>query len=190
VEDYPNWDVNDCLLPCVVRLPGEKAPGVKYTSMSTSHMLVVDLEGSMYSCGKNSNSQLGLGDTRSRGSLSKIDSAEKFKFVCCGIVHSVAVTVQGKVYSWGWNYYGQLGLGDKSNRSTPALISALPECHYVSAGGMVNIAIDFEGNLYFWGASSTHIENFPGIVRGISTPVKFSNFRYAVGHRVKSADFV
>ena len=81
--------------------------------------LFIDVEGSVWTCGKNDIGQLGLEDTTRRVAPTKIDSIPKIARVAAGYAHSLFVDVQGRVWSSGKNDFGQLGLGEKVNHQQP-----------------------------------------------------------------------
>ncbi len=83
-------------------------------------------DGTVYSCGLNNSSQLGLGDTINRNIPTLISpniGTLTISNISCGNGHSLFLTNTGRVYSFGANTDGRLGLGDTTNRNVPTLIS-------------------------------------------------------------------
>ena len=83
-------------------------------------------DGTVYSCGLNNSSQLGLGDTINRNIPTLISpniGTLTISNISCGNGHSLFLTNTGRVYSFGTNTDGRLGLGDTTNRNVPTLIS-------------------------------------------------------------------
>lgn len=78
------------------------------------HSFVLSSEG-LFSCGGNTEGQLGLGDKLSKNSFQKVKSRNVISIVCGGY-HSMALTKRGGLYSCGLNCYGQLGLGNNSSQ--------------------------------------------------------------------------
>lgn len=77
------------------------------------HCIAGDVDGAVYTWGRNDKGQLGHGDTNNRNTPTKVE-ALKDKFVvgaCGGRHHSVFVTRDGEAYACGLNQQGQLGLG-------------------------------------------------------------------------------
>lgn len=81
-------------------------------SCGSSHTVTVTNTGQVFTWGKGSDGQLGLGDLNSQwapcqvkfGGSTRVISAE------CGVSHTVCLTDTGSLFSFGSNEYGQLGL--------------------------------------------------------------------------------
>ena len=86
------------------------------------HSLAFTTNGEVYAWGKNTNGQLGLGDTNPRNTPTRVTDLSNFSGISCGYIHSHALTYNGEVYAWGNNGSARLGLGDYRQRITPELI--------------------------------------------------------------------
>jgi alpha-tubulin suppressor-like RCC1 family protein len=109
---------------------------VKEIACGQNHSVFLTREGHVYSCGSNSEGQLGLDSTDLQKKTPTLietfyDSNSegitytniKITKISCGFYHTLFLTSDGRVYSCGWNYWGQLGLDslDESIK-TPTLI--------------------------------------------------------------------
>mmetsp|Transcript_216 Transcript_216/g.378 ORF Transcript_216/g.378 Transcript_216/m.378 type:complete len:805 (+) Transcript_216:165-2579(+) len=89
------------------------------------HSIFLSENGKLWSCGKNSQGQLGLEDTAPRTVPHPITFFDDMNIthVSCGENHSIVVVDNREVYGFGTNARGQLGLDDtKSNIKRPTKI--------------------------------------------------------------------
>eukprot|EP00802_Teleaulax_amphioxeia_P010570 Tamp_10598.p1 GENE.Tamp_10598~~Tamp_10598.p1 ORF type:complete len:395 (+),score=-2.64 Tamp_10598:603-1787(+) len=131
------------------------------TACGNGHTTAVTASGAVYSWGRGSHGQLGLGDSASRTVPTRIREGldgHKVVMTACGNFHSAATTTQGRVLTWGEGARGQLGLGSSDfNRHIPTLVEgeggALTRCHVVSVGCGVyhTAAITNSGMVLAWG---------------------------------------
>ena len=94
-------------------------------SLGEKHSIALDDNGKLYSWGKNTQGQLGIGDvtnnTQSIGQPTLISSVSNTLFVdvSASAEVSFAITDQGEMYSWGDNDLGTLGVGDNTDKDKP-----------------------------------------------------------------------
>ena len=107
------------------------------------HTLLLDLEGTSYSCGDNSNGQLGVGAfkegipgksnrTRLRREALPVavthDDAgnllPKMRLISAGTYHSLFLSTDGRLWACGHGVSGCLGQGDADDRWRPTLVQA------------------------------------------------------------------
>lgn len=95
------------------------------------HTVCVCAKGKVFSWGKNSFGQLGLGNCEDVNSHTPMEVLrfgthdKKAVLVSAGDMHSAVVTRQGNMYTFGHNRWGQLGLPrDKTHVCIPTLIAA------------------------------------------------------------------
>ncbi|EGG16606.1 regulator of chromosome condensation domain-containing protein [Cavenderia fasciculata] len=108
-------------------------------SCGYSHSVAVQAHSSqLYSWGKGSDGQLGLGSRSDHSSPTAIPlfTSDPIVRICCGHYHTVALTSQSKLYSWGMGF--ALGHGQAKDKLVPTLIEAFSPCTKV-----VNIACGF-----------------------------------------------
>jgi len=108
-----------------------------------SHTLVLTELEHLYSFGKNSSGQLGLGDVvdRSTPTLMFYFANKKVLEVACGTRHSLVLCDDGQVFAFGLNANGQLGLGNDHIQPTPQQVPAFINRPAVSIGCGANSSI-------------------------------------------------
>ena len=87
----------------------------------SSHFMILNDEGDVYSWGDNDCCQLGIGEGKEQKTPKKIDTLSKFFInrISCGAAHSMAVSKTGNVFVWGSNTRGQLGYDPKVMKFSP-----------------------------------------------------------------------
>ena len=139
-------------------------------SLGYSHSCALSNQGTVKCWGKNSEGQLGMGDTVNRGSSSN-DMGDNLPAIdlgghgaleiSAGTSHTCALLDDHSIRCWGNNFYGQLGLGDIQNRGdVPEEMGAqLPgiqlgnglTAQSVVSGGAYTCALLSSGAVKCWG---------------------------------------
>lgn len=101
------------------------------------HSAVLTRSGDLYTCGRNAQGQLGLGDPvgfkkNERGhpylsTFTRVDTVPIAQ-ISCGGEHSVAISTKGEVYTFGKGHHGQLGHGSNSeNQNFPKRVESFAQ---------------------------------------------------------------
>jgi len=115
--------------------------GVSQVVAGWGHSAVVTKKGHVYTCGRNFQGQLGLGEPdfstvnerghpyqssfhRVEGDLSDVHVTQ----FACGGEHSVALTSDGQLYAFGKGHKGQLGDTSSETRYLPTLVNRFENC--------------------------------------------------------------
>ena len=117
----------------------------------SNHSLILKNDDTLWGCGDNQYSQLGLGDTTNRTTFTQITTnADNVKSVYCGKDHNIILKNDGTLWGCGNNQYGQLGLGDTTNRTTFTQITAnADDIKSVYCGAYYTLILKNDGTL--WG---------------------------------------
>ena len=73
----------------------------------------------LFAWGKNTQGQLGLGNTIYYSSPKQVGALTTWSSISGGSNHSLAIKTDGTLWTWGYNYYGQLGFGNTTSYSSP-----------------------------------------------------------------------
>jgi alpha-tubulin suppressor-like RCC1 family protein len=120
------------------------------------HSLGITTTGIAYAWGRNTNGQLGTGNTTSRSSpVTVVGGITNWSRVSAGQYHSLGLTSTGIAYAWGNNQYGRLGDGTTVSKSSPVtVVGGITNWSQVSAGSSHNLGLTSTGIAYAWGAGT------------------------------------
>ncbi|NWR45647.1 HERC5 ligase, partial [Regulus satrapa] len=107
----------------------ERLKGIPLAQIAAggAHSATVSLSGAVYSWGKNSSGQLGLGDTKDRDCPTYVGALEHWKtvFISCGADHTAVLSKEGLVCTFGAGGSGQLGHNSTQNELLPRVVAEL-----------------------------------------------------------------
>jgi alpha-tubulin suppressor-like RCC1 family protein len=108
--------------------------------------------GDLYCWGRNSDSELGLGDgVPLQIRIPTQVGAATYSAVQAGQNHSCAIQADGALYCWGQNDFGNLGTGDRLSRTSPTQIGDKLDWVALSLDTFHSCAIDAAEHLFCWG---------------------------------------
>ncbi len=149
--------------PVKLRLPRNQPATVpKFTHVSCGKLftLLLDENGTVWSCGDDSYGQTGQGARADRVAfeMAPIDlhPNERVVNVSAGESHAIAVTASGTVYSWGLGSEGQMGVGSKVTRNPTPLPNHMlrdsgVRAKEAAAGGGHSAVLAEDGNMWLMG---------------------------------------
>ena len=95
------------------------ADNIKSVYCASDHTLILKNDGTLWSCGRNEDGQLGLRDNGHRNTFTQATTnTDNIKEIYCGCYHTFILKNDGTLWGTGNNYFGQLGLGDANYRNT------------------------------------------------------------------------
>lgn len=80
---------------------------VKKVACGFNHSVILKNDGTVWTCGLNTNGQLGLGDTTDRNIFTKTGLTDIID-IACGASHTAALKSDGSIWLTGYAYYGQV----------------------------------------------------------------------------------
>lgn len=105
------------------RVGGELKFKKLYTNAAAEFALAEDYSGSLYAWGKNTDGQLGVGDTDARTSPTIVKESANIKQLWLGETYVEYVDLNGTLYYWGTNSKGQMGLSSAYTKTTHTQIA-------------------------------------------------------------------
>lgn len=108
--------------------------------------------GDLYCWGRNTSSQLGLGD----GAPAQLRTPTRvgdatYSRIQAGQDHTCGIRTDGALYCWGQNQAGNLGTGDRTAHTSPTLIGSKLDWQELSLDTFHTCAIDRAQHLFCWG---------------------------------------
>ena len=161
--------------------------GVKFTEIAAGYDYSMALTdgGLLYTWGRNTESQLGLGDNNDdQPTPQKVTmpvGVSKFIDIDAGGFHSLALTDTGDIYAWGTNLYGQLGLGDAAKNTTLTTPQKVGKPEGVNrftkmvAGEYHTLALTDSRDLYSFGHYTEGCLGLGAITADQTSPQKVTN---------------
>src|SRR3990167_4047425 len=136
--------------------------------------LFIDANGSVWSCGYNSNGQLGLGDVNHRNIPEQIKNLPTIGSAYALGQSSMFLDCEGSIWSCGDNRYGGLGLGDTTQRNKAEKIGGIPAIKSMAGGVYFSMFVDQQGNVWVCGENQNG-ELGLGHTTQINSPQKNNN---------------
>jgi alpha-tubulin suppressor-like RCC1 family protein len=124
-------------------------------SAGNSHSIAIKTDGTLWTWGRNQESQLGDGSTTNSDIPIQIGTATNWRFISAGDEYVTAIKTDGTLWAWGFNAYGQLGDNTIINKTTPTQIGTDTNWLTVSAGTDHTLALKTNGTLWAWGRNNT-----------------------------------
>ncbi len=135
-----------------VRVEFNKSTKITKIDAGLEHNIALDLNGVVWTWGRNNYGQLGTGGANSKIPV-KVELPEKIVKIAAGNYTSYAIGESGKAYAWGYNQNGELGIGSYRNVSTPTEIVNIASITDISGGTNHAILVDQKGEVYTTGSN-------------------------------------
>jgi alpha-tubulin suppressor-like RCC1 family protein len=103
--------------------------------------VAVKTDGTLWTWGRNTQGQLGTGNTTQYSSPVQIGALTAWLKVAGGYQFVTSVKTDGTLWVWGQNNNYQLGLGNSTNYSSPKQVGALTTWGNTSCGSNFTMAI-------------------------------------------------
>ena len=121
----------------------------------SEHTITLSNDGILYSFGRNSEGQLGLGHNNDVSLPTPIPNLPKITKLSCGYNFTICVDCEGFMWSFGENNSGQLGTGNTTNFNVPQKLLDLPPVLSVDCGNEHTLIITADSNLWSCGRNSS-----------------------------------
>ncbi|KAB2668333.1 MAG: hypothetical protein DVB31_06630 [Verrucomicrobia bacterium] len=148
--------------------------GVVQASAGDGFSLAVRGDGSLWSWGGNSESQLGNNGGPDNPTPARVGTDNDWRAVSAGTTHALAVKNDGSLWGWGRNRENQLGDGTTETHGVPTLNPRLADVTAVDAGYEHSLAIRADGSLWAWGRNN-HGQLGDGTTENRAQPVRIGS---------------
>src|ERR1041384_7859795 len=123
-------------------------------STFSTHSLGKKSDGSLWSWGKNSSGQLGIGTNFGPvSSPIRVGDETEWKTIKTGESHSFGIKSNGTLWAWGENGCVQLGDGSSASRLVPVQVGVATKWAILAAGFYHSLGIDSSGTMWAWGCN-------------------------------------
>jgi len=167
-----SWDFGSA--PVVVAT----ATAITQVNSGDASMFAIDVNGDLYAWGRNTNGELGLGDTVDRATPTLVLGLANVVDVDTSQNHTVVALADGRAFAMGYNKYGKLGnvTADGANYTTPVQVMNIPT-NVVSVGVHMagSVALMSDGTVWTWGWS-----NYNGQAWTVGTPAMITELSEVV----------
>ena len=143
----------DRVLMRTPRLVAQSLNGLEIADIQcgNENTLFLMKDGTVYGCGANGHSQLGIKGLRENSTEPLlIPTLSNIVQIDSGFGQSLALDADGRVWSWGYNNFGQVGTGDRTTAQEPIDIG-LENIVQIGCGGKYSMALAADGTVYAWG---------------------------------------
>ncbi len=152
-----NGTNNSSVTPIKLDIALEDGESIIDIKTGLGYCLALTSIGNVYSWGKNSICQLGIGNKTNSNVPVKIPSLQNIKYIEAGYNQSFSISHTDSVSGWGSGKTGQLALSSLGSTSEPTEISSLTqmEIMHISGANGYTVMVDKEGNLYTVGSNES-----------------------------------
>jgi alpha-tubulin suppressor-like RCC1 family protein len=129
-------------------------PNWVFVSAGEFYSLAIKKNGTLWVWGRNTNGQLGNGNTTQQNVPFQIGVDTDWVGVYAGYAHSMARKSDNTLWGWGNNTYGQLGINSTATQQTPTQVGLATNWQKVSLGRNHTVALTNNGELWVWGRNT------------------------------------
>jgi alpha-tubulin suppressor-like RCC1 family protein len=159
-------------LPSPVLAEDDSPCSIKTVEAGNDFSFVIDMDGMLWSWGRNHNGVLGVGLSPASFVPLRVAAIHEVVAVSAGRFHALAITADGKVWSWGSNYRGELGNGTTTEADTPQIVDGLSGIVAVAAGAEQSMALGSDGTIWAWGNNSQGVLGTGTMEFALTTPLQ------------------
>lgn len=119
----------------------------------------IKTNGTLWSWGKNSAGQLGIGNTQAQTLPVQVGTDTDWKQVAAGVSSVLALKTDGSLWGWGLNMNGEL-FGYEGRQSSPVRLGSETDWEKVLVIEFRAYAVKKDGTLWAWGDNSCNLLGF------------------------------
>nr|WP_255477935.1 LamG-like jellyroll fold domain-containing protein [Flavobacterium sp. 9AF] len=129
-------------------------PNWAFVSAGEFYSLAIKKNGTLWVWGRNTNGQLGNGNTTQQNVPVQIGVDTDWVGVYAGFSHSMARKANNTLWAWGRNTDGQLGINSTAVQQTPTQVAGATNWQKASLGRNHTVALTNNGELWVWGSNT------------------------------------
>lgn len=129
-------------------------PNWAFVSAGEFYSLAIKKNGTLWVWGRNTNGQLGNGNTTQQNVPVQIGVDTDWVGVYAGFSHSMAKKANNTLWAWGRNTDGQLGINSTAVQQTPTQVGGAVNWKKASLGRNHTVALTNNGELWVWGSNT------------------------------------
>jgi alpha-tubulin suppressor-like RCC1 family protein len=166
-------------------LPVQIGTDSTWTAISAgeSHNLALKSNGTLWSWGRNSQGQLGIGSLADNYVPVQVGTANNWAEIAAGSFHSLAIKNDSTLWAWGENSDGQLGNGGMPvDQTSPIQVGLFTDWNSVDGGSSHSVATRSNGTYWAFG-SNTYSQLGNGTTVSSSVPIQVGSasiWKYAI----------
>ncbi|MEL7367603.1 MAG: hypothetical protein AAFN74_01730 [Myxococcota bacterium] len=141
--------------PLVFRSPTELTGTWDFVSAGSGHSCAIDVDGRLFCWGRNTQSQLGLGNEAAQERKPTRVGRKRWRYVTASQAYSCGITTNEDLFCWGNGEFGRTARGNQQVRDTPGrTLSPFDGYQQLSSGWFSACGVRADRSVWCWGRNT------------------------------------